>query len=534
MTLFSRIGSFFGNGPANVKQASLLLALTALLSSVLGLFRNLIFYRLIDPGQLDVYYASFRVPDFLFNLLIFGAISSAFVPILSGLLAKEKSQEARRFSDQTFTWLTIGFASLALVLTVFMEPLMRLVVQGFDAERFATTVHFSRILMLQSVFFAWSFTCGGYLNSFRRFASPALAPLVYNISIIAGTFVAASRGIEYIVYAVVIGSLLHFGIQFWDMARIGYVPRWDTRVSQELKELAVLMFPRSISQGMSQAVLLVFTSLASGLTAGSIAILSGMNDLQTTPTVIVVNSLAVALFPTMATRIATTDWDELHRLLQKSFRAILYVLIPSIVLCYVLRAQIVRLYFSTGSASWELTNLAIDTFTGFLIGIIPSAFVIILSRVFYALKDTKTPMVLSVIAGLVGIGWAAVGIHIFHGTVATLAVATSVSVTVQCLLYFIVLKQHEEVRLGLISLLPRVMHYTASAVLAGAAAWATLHVVDWLYSSTGLLGTRYIIGLFLQLLAAGSVGLCTVLIYSKLALPEELAWIKQRRSTKDR
>ncbi|HSI20776.1 MAG TPA: murein biosynthesis integral membrane protein MurJ [Verrucomicrobiae bacterium] len=531
MGIFKRVGSLFQSGPVGIKQASILLVLTAVLSNALGLLRNVVFYWLIDKGELSIYYASFRIPDLLFNVLIFGAIGSAFVPILSRTLAKHKEEDARVFADQTFTWLTVIFVALAAVFAIFMEPLMRLVVHGFDPERFNATVHLSRILMLQSVFFAWSFICGGYLNSFRRFGSPAFAPLMYNLAIIASTFVAAKTGIEAIAYGVIVGAILHFGIQFIEMRRTGYMPRWNLQRSPEIRELARLMVPRSISQGMSQIVLIVFTALASGLAASSIAILAGMNDLQTTPTVILANSLAVALFPTLAARVATEDWNDVNRLIQRSFRTLLFYLIPGLILAFVLRAQIVRLYMSMGHTSWDETNLAIATFIGFLIGIIPAAFVVMLSRVFYALRDTKTPMFLSIIAGGAGIAWAFVSITVYNGTVASLAVAGSVVSIVQCLLYLIALKQHKTVQLGLISLIPQIARYTLLGLASGLATWSTLQIVDWAYVTMGILGTQYIAGLFLQFAIAGTVGLLVILGYSKLVLPEELSWLKNKRFT---
>lgn len=516
-------------GNTTVKQASLLLAATALLSNILGLVRNVVFYRLIPTSQLDIYYASFRIPDFLFNLLIFGAISSAFVPLFSGLVAQGKEEQARRFADQTFTWLTVIFGSLAVVLAIFMEPLMSLVVHGFEPGRFEQAVTYSRILMLQSVFFAWSYTCGGYLNSYKRFTTPALAPLVYNIAIIAGAFIAVREGLAAIIWAVVLGAICHFSLQLWEVRKTGYRPRWNLGKSAEMRSLARLMFPRSITQGMNQLVLIVYTALASSLTAGSIAIMSGMNDLQTTPTVIFVNSLAVALFPTLAATAATANWDELNRLIQKAFRLALFLLVPSLLIGFVLRAQIVRLYFSIGGASWELTNLAIATFVGFLIGIIPTAFVVLLSRVFYALKNTRTPMYLSLIAGVVGITWATVSIRYFHGTVASLALADAIVSITQCILFMVVLKRSAKVKLGLGTLLPRVGLYALGGAIASTAAWGTLYLIDALYTASGFIGTGTVRGLFFQLCGALFIGAVCVLAYSKIVLKEELAWIKSKR-----
>src|SRR5437588_799397 len=156
------------NRAYTIKAASALLAITALFSNVLGLVRNVIFYRLIPPHLLDIYYASFRIPDLIFNLVIFGAIVSAFVPIATELISKDQEKEAYEITDQLFTWLTIFFVVIGIVLALFMVPIMHLVVAGFNQDRFNTAVTLSRLMLIQPIFFAWSFTLGGLLNSVRR------------------------------------------------------------------------------------------------------------------------------------------------------------------------------------------------------------------------------------------------------------------------------------------------------------------------------------------------------------------------------
>jgi putative peptidoglycan lipid II flippase len=517
---------------ATIRQASLLLALSGLLSNVLGLLRNILFYRLIGLENLDVYFASFRVPDLLLNLLVFGAISNAFIPIFSSLKSTESPAKARAFADQSFTWLTVVFGVVAILLTLAMRPIMAGVVQGFDAVRFEQTVVLSRVLMLQALFFAWSFTCGGYLNAHRRFTTPALAPIIYNLSIISGGFLAVHWGISAIVWSAVAGAALHFGIQAWEMKSAGYWPRLNFGRTPELKQLVRLMIPRSVSQGMSQLALIFYTSLASTLAVGSIAIYSGMNDLQTTPTVILANSIAVAILPVLAASAAKNEWGEFSRVLQKALRTTFFVLLPSIILAFVLRAQIVRLYVSMGDMTWEQTEIAIATFTVFLYGIIPAALVAVLARVFYAIQDSRTPMYLSIAAGIVGIGSAKLFVDGGATTVSWLALAFVIASWTQAILFIYFLKRHAAVRLGLVHNLPRLFGYTLAASAAGAACWLTLRGVDAIYRSTGWLGTHYIAGLSLQLVLAGMVGLLVVLGYSKLVFPEEYTWIRKPISSK--
>jgi putative peptidoglycan lipid II flippase len=533
-TLFRRV---FSDRSYTVKAASALLAVTALLSNGLGLFRNLIFYRWIPLSQLDIYSASFRIPDFLFNLIIFGAVISAFVPIATELLSQKKKEEAWQVTNQLFTWLTVLFAILGIALAVGMEPIMRVVVSGFNADRFHSAVTLSRLMLIQPIFFAWSFTLGGLLNSSRRFSSFALAPLIYNISLIIGGFIARTHGIIAITYAVIIGAFLHFAVQYWELRGAGYKLKLDFHFGSAVKEIFTLMIPRSLSQGMGQLVLIVYTTLASQLQAGSIAIFSGMNDLQTTPTVIVANSLSAAFFPSLAIYITAKDWPAMNNLLSKTVRIALFILIPTIALTFILRAQIVRLYVGIGHASWDTTHIAIHTLVWFLFGIVQASLVVLLSKVFYSFKNTMTPMYISIFAGACSMITAYVGIQHFHGSVATLAVAETVLSTVQCTLYIYVLYRHENVRLRIKKLASRSVSYLFASGVVAATTWLTLQGIDaayqrlYAYYPSKFFSTDSIIGLFIQLLIAGAVGIVTYLGYSMVMHQEELQWLKRKRFT---
>ena len=510
--------SLFSARRQSIQHASLLLAITALLSNALGLLRNLIFYRFVDPGQLDVYFASFRVADFIFNLLIFGTVTSAVIPVLAEMIAQHKEKEAHELTNQLLAIATLFFLVLIVILAIVMPSALRLIVPGFDHARFTQAVFLSRLLLLQTVFFSWSFIVGALLNGYRRFATYALAPLFYNCAIIVGGLLAARYGITVIAVSVIVGSLLHFAIQFREVRSIGFKVRPRLKVTEPVREIGKLMLPRSISQGMSQLVLIVYTSLASGLQAGSIAIFSGMNDLQTTPTVIVGNSLATAFFPTLAGHVAKDERDETGVLFLKVLKAAFFLLIPTLVLMFVLRAQVVRLYFGIGGASWQLTEIAIQVYIMFLIGIIPASMVAILSRVFYALKDTVTPMKISLISGTVAIATAVIGIKWLGWDVAILALAESLLSLTQAALYLYILHNRSHFSFSIGSLFKPILRYSVGAVVLAFATWATLHAVAHVFS------TDHTLNLLVQLLAAAAIGTLAYLGYSARISKEELRW----------
>jgi putative peptidoglycan lipid II flippase len=516
--------AFFG-AKSSVRQASTLLAITALLSNGLGLGRNLIFYRLVEPGILDAYVASFRVADFIFNLLIFGAITSAVIPVISELLTNKQEKKAFEITNQLLSLATLFFIGLTLLLALIMPALIRFLVSGFDAERTALTITLSRILLLQTIFFSWSFIIGALLNGYRRFATYAFAPLVYNAAIIIGGLLYPQFGVVGMAISVVVGAFFHFLIQYREALSTGFRPAFRPIFSSEIREISYLMLPRSISQGMTQLVLTVYTFLASSMPAGSISIFSGINDLQTTPTVIIGNSLATAFFPTMAALISQSNWEEMNKLFTKVVRVALFLLLPTIVLLFTLRAQIIRLYVGIGRFSWDLTGMGIQTFSFFLIGIIPASLVAILARVLYGVKDTRTPMVISLISGGAAIVIAEVGVKYFHFNVATLAFAESAISLIQAVLYFIVLHRKNHLQLPIKDLLAPTIRYAAGAILLGLSSWATLRVVNYFYGLSGQESTTHVSGLLIQSALSAMVGICVYFSYSTIVNPEELSWL---------
>lgn len=517
--------NFFSLRSHSVRQASALLALTALLSNVLGLLRNLIYYRMIPFGQLDVFLASFRIPDLIFNVLIVAAITSAVIPILSERLAHKKEEEAWEITNQLLTWGTIIFLVLVTLLWLGMSPIMHLVVHDFPPAQIRESITVSRLLLVQSLFFAWSYILGALLNGYRRFTTYAIAPLIYNLSLIVGGLAAHKYGIYVLTYAVVIGSFLHFLIQYSEIRHMRIPLRIDLRFSPEVRHILTIMVPRSLTQGMTNIVLLVYTTLASGLPVSSISIFFGINDIQTTPTVIIANSLATAFFPSLAILITKGNWEEMNALLSKSFRAALFLLLPTIGMSLILRAQLIRLYIGIGHATWNQTDLAIITFAWFMIGVLPSALVILQARIFYAYKDTYTPAFIAVGTGLLGILISYVGVTYYHQSVAIFAFSETFMALCQCIAYYFILTRRGHVDLRVSAISGAISRYLIGTLLAVGTTWLGLRLIDWIYRIIGL-STSKVSGLLLQTAVASLIGILVYFGYSTRSNKEELQWVQ--------
>jgi len=392
----------------SVRAASILLVITLALSNILGMFRDHFLARYIPTADLDVYFAAFRIPDLIFNFLILGAIFSALVPIFAEFKAKDDLNHGWKVVNTVMNMAVMAMGAAAILLYFLMPILTKWVVPDFSADKLAQTVRLSRILMLTPVFFASSYVISGVLNTFKRFVAYSLAPLIYNASIIAGIFILGrSRGIEGVVYFVVLGSLLHLLIQLPTAVKIGFKfqPILDYKDKAVMK-IFQLMLPRTIGLGANQILLLIYTSIASSLAAGSISAFNFANNIQTVPTVVFGSSMATAIFPTLTEAASNSDDQQFCGYLNKTIRTISYILIPISLAIILLRAQIIRLVLGSGQFAWNDTTLTAQTLGFFAVSLLPQGLSPLFARAFYAVKDTKTPMYLAVISTVLGVAFA--------------------------------------------------------------------------------------------------------------------------------
>lgn len=514
--------------PNSLKGATGILAVTLLLSNVLGLVRNVILAVNFSPEDLDIYYAGFQIPNLIFNLLVFGAISTAFIPIFSELISQKKNRESWQVAQTIFNLVTIVLIGLSAILACLMPTIIHLVVPGFDELRMSQATVISRIMFLQAIIFGWSYVLGGILNTYKKFIAYALAPILYNLSIIVGAFFGKEIGIIGLAWSVVVGAACHFLIQLVPAWKIGFRFGLSLKLNNpSIKHIARLMIPRNLSLGAQQLNFVIFTAIASTMTVGSIAVFNLTNDFQTTPTVIFANSLAVALFPTLSELASQKDWLEFERVLAKSLRITLFFLIPSAFLMFILRAQIMRLYVGLGkNFDWDETRMAINTLAYFALGIVPSGIVAIFSRAFYARKNTKLPMYLGAISIVCGIL-----IAFFSKTVGVggLALALSLAACINAALlvyayqinYRRKLVERKIIYTGFISLF--------SSLGMAAICWWTLRLVDALYHQKNIpTSTEEVIGLAIQALIAFLAAGIVYWLLAKIFLKEELGMLHKK------
>jgi len=510
----------------SITIAALLVALSSLVSRFLGIFRDRILAGEFGAGDtLDIYYAAFRVPDLLFNLLVLGALSAGFIPIFTSLLKKSQplipslnkkgknQKEAWELASNVLNILVLSLIIISGLCIILAPGLMKLIAPGFSLEKQALTANLTRIMFLSPIFLGISSILGGVLQSFKRFFIYSLAPIMYNIGIIIGAlYFVPLWGVHGLAWGVVFGAFLHMLVQVPTVSRLGF--KYKLKISfksDEIKEIAVMMVPRAMSLGISQINLLVITVIASTLASGSLTVFNFANNLQSFPVGIFGISFAVAAFPTLSA--IAFNKKKLIDNFSKIFRQILFFIVPATVLLLTLRAQITRVILGTGHFNWEDTILTINTLGFFSISLFAQASLPLLVRMFYARHNAKTPF-------LIGIASAALNVFLSlyfarNLGVAGLALAFSIASIFNFILLWLALR-FEIGSLDETKILISSIKFTAAALACGITVQGAKLLV-WPYINM----TKFW-GVLTQGLVAGIIGLFVYIAFCSLFRSEEL------------
>lgn len=524
----------------SIISAAFVITLFGLFSRIMGLLRDRFLASTFGAGDtLDIYYAAFRVPDLVYNLLILGALSAAFIPVFTSLISTEKDEEAWEMANGAMNLAIFFIVILATVLAIFAPFIMKVITPGFPDEKMLEVVKFSRIMFLSPLLLGISGIFGGILTSFRRFLIYSIAPIFYNIGIIVGILVFTKfLGPIGLAWGVVFGALLHMLIQYPAAKRLGFKGGLDFFRSfrnAHIKKIFHLMIPRTLGIAVNQFNLLVITVFASMLSAGSLAIFSFAQNLQSVPVGIIGASFAIAVFPTLAALIARNEKDRFVENFSHAFRQIVFFVIPISIFILILRAQIVRVLLGAGKFDWEDTVLTYQCLGIFVISLFAQSLTPLLARSFYAMHNTKTPFYIALVTEAVNIGiilffWNffpkdgqilnILGLEIEYFRIFGLAVAFTAAAIVQMLLLMFLLRTKFE-NLGDKKIIETVCKVSLISIISAFGIQASKYAVG------SYLDMGTFLGIFSQLVISGSVGVCIFILLSQLFKVEEFLAFKR-------
>ncbi len=378
--------------------AAAILAAASFLSRLLGILRSRVLAGKFGAGDtLDAYYAAFRIPDFVFHLIVLGALSAAFIPVFTLYLQKEDKKEAWQLASIVLNFTILAVTIISAILFFFAPWLIFFIAPGFSGEKRELAVLFTRIMFLSPLFLGVSNVFSGILNSFKRFVAYAIAPLFYNLGIIFGAiFFVPCIGLSGLAWGVALGAFLHMLVQLPSVLACGFHYSFILDLKNKgVKKIGKLILPRMMGLAANQINLLFITFLASFLSAGSVAVFNLANDLQYFPIGIIGLSFAIAAFPSLAENFARDESQKFKQNLSSAVKQILYLIIPVSIFMLVFRAQIVRLILGTGHFDWEDTKLTLNALGFFALSIFAQSLIPLLARAFFALQDTITPLLAS-------------------------------------------------------------------------------------------------------------------------------------------
>jgi putative peptidoglycan lipid II flippase len=412
-----------------------------MLSRVLGLGREVIISAQFGTRpELDAYRATFGVLDLIYLVIAGGALGSAFIPIFTGLLTEEREQDAWRLASDILNIVLVALLIACVLIALLAEPLVAWTIgSGFDAPKRAQTVHMLRLLLIQPVLLGVAGLAKATLESFDRFTLPVVGANVYNLGIIGGALLAPWLGIDGLVWGVLAGAALFLLVELPGLRGIGarYTP--TLRLSTPgVRQVARLIGPRLFGQAVWQINLIAIASFASLLGNGAVAANGYALQLMLLPHGLIALSLGTVIFPQLARAHAAGDQSEVRRIALGATRQVLFLALPASVIFGLLGAPIVRALFERGQFTAESTAITSEALVFYAFGLAAFAAAEILVRTFYATRDTRTPVLVGVLAVLanVALGW---GLIKLGAGLDGLAIAFSAANTLEAALLLLLL-----------------------------------------------------------------------------------------------
>jgi putative peptidoglycan lipid II flippase len=454
------------------RRSAAIVGIAFILSRLLGLLREVILaYRFGTSSELDAYVSAFRIPDLLFLVVMSGAFGSAFVPIFAGFLTRGERDKAWSLASAVITFTALTMVVLGLVVLALADPLMRYVVAPeLPPATHDLATRTMRLLLLSPLLLGMGIAAKGILEAQDLFTLPAFAPVLYNLAIIlAAILLAPAWGITGVTVGVILGAALHVGVQVPGLIRSGmaFRPMLSLRVAG-LTQVGRLLLPRVIGQAAFQLNFVAVNHFAARLGEGRVSGLNYAWQMMMLPHGILALSISTVVFPTMARAYERGDLETVRATFMRGLTPLLFLIIPASVGLFEFRTAIIQTVFQSGAFSVRSTALVAEPLAFLALGLTWYALVEVLARTYYAMQDTRTPVLtgIAIIVVNLVLCWQLAG-RVGH---AGLAIGLSVSTGIEALVLFGLLRAklgNLDPALG--SWLARVALATATMALAAEA-----------------------------------------------------------------
>lgn len=432
---------------SSILSAALIITVANILSSLSGLLRErvlikLFFNTVASQQAYEAFQVAFQIPDMLFQLIVLGALSAAFIPLFTEQKKKDAGS-AFTFTSIVMNWVLLVFAVFSILAFIFAKQItLARTGAEFTSEQVVIAVKLTRMMLFAQFFFAISNFLTGILQAYQRFIAPAIAPLIYNLGImLTAIFLAKYFGIYAAGLGVIVGAGLHMLVQLPLVLKAGY--RWQFKFNlgfSGVKNLFKMMPPRLMTVGITELQNLAMGFFATSIGDLSFVIVNLARRLMTLPIRFFGVPISQASFPFLSEESDGLDRQKFNQLLLQSLNQISFLAMPASVLLLILRIPAVRLVFGTANFPWKTTIMTGRVVAIIAISVLAQALVQLLIRAFYALKDTRSPFLITVLTVLTYLATAGLGVYVFNWGVYSLGIAISVAAIVELLAMLVLLQ----------------------------------------------------------------------------------------------
>jgi putative peptidoglycan lipid II flippase len=513
-------------GGRAIALAGVVVVAGVVMSRLIGWVRTAVFLAEFGGGSkdLDSFYNAFRIPDTLFQLVAAGAIGSALVPVASALLDGGEVERARRLIATMANLMILALVPLAVVTWIAAPALVAVLLPTPDPAQLELRIGLTRVMLVSPVLLAVGAVMSAGLNSVGLFGSPAMAPNVYNVAIIVcAVALTPFLGIYALGLGVVVGAAGLVVTQATAVRRAGlYSPELHIH-DPAVKETLLLMAPRALGLGATQIVFLVTTYFADTFKVdGALTWYNSAFTALQIPVGLIGVPLGIVLLPPLSRAVASGDNERFRRLVDQSLRLLLFVVVPLTGFMLVLATPTLTFLYQHGAFNAAATTSTTPIYEIFLLGLVAHVLIALLAPIFYAGKDTRTPVTAALLAVAVDVVAAAVLFPFMH--LEGLALAIGLGAWAEVTLLVVLMER----RIGF-DLRPMARHSVAFAAGACVAAAAAFLVARFVEHSVGN-ATSFAIE-FVELAAAGLVGVAVYVAWAWVfRLPELKAAIALART----
>ncbi|KKU89298.1 MAG: Integral membrane protein MviN [Microgenomates group bacterium GW2011_GWF2_47_9] len=510
--------NLFSKESSSILSAATIIMFATLVSALLGVIRTrlLIQYFYSDKEIVDVFWAAFRLPDMIFQIIVVGALSSAFIPVFGRYLGKK--DESNLIANSMINVVMLIMIALSFVIFIWAKPLSRLIAGGFSTDQLALMVNLTRIMSLAQVFFGFSSFLTGIIQSHQRFMVPAFSPILYNFGIILGIIIfGKTLGIYGPALGVVLGAFLHLAAQIPLARKLGF--RYSFAISRghkAVREMLRLMLPRVLTLSLSQIELTAIIAFSSWLASGSVTMMSIATQLANLPVRLIGIPIGQASLPFFTKESAKDKLESLAHMVNSTILEMLYLALPASAIVLVLRIPLVRLAYGADSFPWYETVTTGKLVAILAISIAARSLTHILVRVFYALHDTMTPFIVSIFSTVTNLTLSYYFLFILKTGVIGMATAVSIAAILET--FILTTTLYRLAQFAVSRVLMPLLKMLIITLITTAALWIPLRLLDQM-----IFDTTRTIPLIMLTITTTLIGLCVYIALSYLFAVRELS-----------